>query len=79
MSLSRKIKLAYWQAVCTGKPHGTLDSMLSKALDKLEKENVELRKVNSSCKGILDNQQLTDVPEMNFGNIHNCTHNRKKI
>jgi hypothetical protein len=35
-----------------------LRKLFLRDLDKLEKENVELRKVNSSCKGILDNSHL---------------------
>ena len=56
MKLSTKIKLEYWQAVCTGAmttgatPRTTLEAMLTKAIDKMEEEI----KNNPSCKGILD-------------------------
>ena len=38
MKLSTKIKLKYWQAVCTGMTHDTLESMLTEALDKMEED-----------------------------------------
>ena len=44
MKLSTKIKLEYWQAVCTGAmttgatPRTTLEAMLTKAIDKMEEE-----------------------------------------
>lgn len=48
MKLSKKIKLEYWQAVTTGMPHGTLESMLSEALDKMEDELEEHKIATSS-------------------------------
>jgi len=48
MKLSKKIKLEYWQAVTTGMPHGTLESMLSEALDKMEDELQEHKIARSS-------------------------------
>jgi hypothetical protein len=48
MKLSKKIKLEYWQAVTTGMPHGTLESMLSEALDKMEDELQEHKIATSS-------------------------------
>ena len=47
MKLSTKIKLEYWQAVTTGKPHGNLDAMLTEALDKMEEELDKLKETNS--------------------------------
>jgi len=47
MKLSRKIKLEYWQAVTTGKPHGNLDAMLTEALDKMEEELDKLKETKA--------------------------------
>ena len=47
MKLSRKIKLEYWQAVTTGKPHGNLDAMLTEALDKMEEELTKLKETKA--------------------------------
>jgi hypothetical protein len=49
MKLSTKIKLEFWQGVCTGTlttgstPRITLEAMLTKAIDKMEEEIAELK------------------------------------
>jgi hypothetical protein len=47
MKLSTKIKLKYWQAVTTGMPHGTLEAMLTDALDKMEEELDKLKETKA--------------------------------
>jgi len=53
MKLSTKIKLEYWQAVCTGAmttgatPRTTLEAMLTKALDEMEEELNKLKETKA--------------------------------
>jgi len=53
MKLSTKIKLEYWQAVCTGAmttgatPRTTLEAMLTKAIDKMEEELNKLKETTA--------------------------------
>ncbi len=53
MKLSTKIKLEYWQAVCTGAmttgatPRTTLEAMLTKAIDKMEEELNKLKETKA--------------------------------